>query len=166
MTDVGLGCILRYVVVLAVVNFIMDNTLFSKINLKKKGLQRILGKLEAVVMQEVWQLGEASVRQVYERLKDKGLAYTTVMTVMSRLASKKILAKEMQGNAFIYKPCFSAEEVNSALVKELSKSFKGLSAPALLHFIDNYQTDYDTLQKLEELLAAKKAQLKEQCPED
>jgi len=138
----------------------MDNNLFNKIDLNKKGLQRVFGKLEVAVMEELWHSGQATVRQIHERLKDKGLAYTTVMTVMSRLASKNILAREMRGNAFVYKALVNEEDVNNTVVKELSDSFKDLSTPALLNFIDNYRTDRETLLKLEKLLAAKKAELK------
>src|SRR5690349_7256712 len=56
----------------------------------KKGLRKILGDLEADVMEAIWALGQATVHDVHQRLADanRELAYTTVMTVMSRLAEK------------------------------------------------------------------------------
>ena len=60
---------------------------------RKKGLRKILGDLEADVMEAIWALGHATVHDVLERLAaaDRELAYTTVMTVMSRLADKGLL---------------------------------------------------------------------------
>src|SRR3990172_12447284 len=111
----------------------MNNNLFNKIDLNKKGLQRVFGKLEVSVIEELWQSGQATVRQIHERLKDKGLAYTTVMTVMSRLVSKNILAREMRGNAFVYKALVNEEDVNNTMVQELSDSFKDLSTRSEEH---------------------------------
>lgn len=65
----------------------------------------LLGDLEAAVMDVVWARGAVSVREVREALRpERPLAYTTVMTVMSRLAEKGILLHERQGRAFIYRP--------------------------------------------------------------
>jgi predicted transcriptional regulator len=60
---------------------------------RKKGLRKILGDLEADVMEAMWARGRATVHDVHERLAaaDRELAYTTVMTVMSRLADKGLL---------------------------------------------------------------------------
>lgn len=69
----------------------------------------LLGDLEGAIMQEVWlrhEQGEdvVSVRQVLDALaaKNRKLAYTTVMTVMSRLSEKGILGRERQGKLHLY----------------------------------------------------------------
>lgn len=64
-----------------------------------------LGELETKVMEVVWGLGKASVRDVLNNIKcEKKLAYTTIMTVMSRLYDKNILRREFRNDAYIYVP--------------------------------------------------------------
>ena len=66
-------------------------------------LEGLLGELERAVMDAVWDRGEASVRQVHEALAvERDLAYTTVMTVMSRLSQKGVLQREKRGRAYVY----------------------------------------------------------------
>ena len=61
-------------------------------------------------MEIVWARGEASLRDVHLRLESqRDLAYTTVMTVMSRLAEKGLLRKRKNGAAFLYLPALSRE---------------------------------------------------------
>ena len=67
-----------------------------------------LGPLEAEVMAVLWRAdGPVSVRGVVDRLntgRSAPLAYTTVMTVLSRLAGKGILVREQHGRGFVYTP--------------------------------------------------------------
>src|SRR5680860_1755722 len=59
------------------------------LNTGNEGLGQVLGDLEAEIMECMWDLGSASVRRVHECLQeDRNIAYTTVMTVMTRLAEK------------------------------------------------------------------------------
>lgn len=63
---------------------------------------RSLGALERTVMDVVWDHGGPgglTVRQVLERLPDQQLAYTTVMTVLVRLAGKDLLTRRRDGRA-------------------------------------------------------------------
>src|SRR5260370_41796515 len=67
-----------------------------------------LGPLEGQVMEVLWAAGEPlSVRAVLEDLngaRDQALAYTTVMTVMARLAEKDVLRRTMNGKGYVYEP--------------------------------------------------------------
>lgn len=76
--------------------------------LAARGLDRLLGDLEQSVMQILWGRGEASVRDVLTTLNgqrgpDRQLAYTTAMTVMSRLVDKSLLERRLVGKAHIYR---------------------------------------------------------------
>lgn len=72
--------------------------------MKKKEITS-LGNLESKVMETVWKLGKASVRDVLNNIEsEKSLAYTTIMTVMSRLYKKKILKRESLNDAYVYTP--------------------------------------------------------------
>jgi BlaI family transcriptional regulator, penicillinase repressor len=72
-----------------------------------------LHELEADVMEEVWERGEASVREVMDALNasaDKERAYTTYMTIMARLDGKGILQRRRQGNTDFYAPRYERDQ--------------------------------------------------------
>jgi predicted transcriptional regulator len=69
--------------------------------------------LEADVMEEVWERGEASVREVMEALNagaDKGRAYTTYMTIMARLDGKGLLERRRHGRTDFYRPRYTRDQ--------------------------------------------------------
>lgn len=82
------------------------------------------GELEAAVMGILWSRQEwLSVRDVHEVLSaDRDLAYTTVMTVLDRLAKKGLATRELDGRAWLYHPARTrTAEVSAALIQELAK---------------------------------------------
>ena len=121
----------------------------------KIGLKKVLGDLEAEVMKVVWKQEKSTVREVYEQLRlEKNLAYTTVMTIMSRLADKGLLAKAPQGNAYIYTPAVSEAEFTEMVVSEVIDGLlEEFAEPALSHMVDKLGAeDGGKLTKLEEII--------------
>ncbi len=88
-------------------------------------------------MKVVWRLEEASVREVYETLlKQRPVAYTTVMTMMSTLEAKGFLKKRADGRAFRYRPARPEGRVITSLVREfVDRVFDGASRPLLTHLV-------------------------------
>lgn len=86
-----------------------------------------LGETEMEVLQHVWDLGSASVGAVHARILDtREVAYTTVMTVMKKLARKGYLSFEKDGNAYIYSAAQPPEAVRRDLLQGLmDKAFRG-----------------------------------------
>jgi predicted transcriptional regulator len=73
----------------------------------------MLHDLELLVMEELWRSGEAPVRAVLDALNeatDKTRAYTTVMTIMTRLWEKGLLERRREGKMDIYVPAMTREE--------------------------------------------------------
>lgn len=71
----------------------------------------IHGELQAQLMAVVWRLGEATVEQVRAGLPTRyRSAYTTVQTVLNRLADRGLLKRTRQGNAIVYSPSLSEAE--------------------------------------------------------
>ncbi|MDA8235263.1 MAG: BlaI/MecI/CopY family transcriptional regulator [Clostridia bacterium] len=120
----------------------------------KIGLRKVLGDLEADIMEVVWAKEHATVREVYEQLRlQREIAYTTVMTIMGRLNEKNLLEKHPQGNAYIYSPTVSRLEFTKKIVKEvLDGLFDEFAEPAMNHLVDRLSkeksNDIDTLEEL------------------
>jgi predicted transcriptional regulator len=109
------------------------------------------GPLEAEVMDVVWAAaGPVSVRDVAERLNDgrsEPLAYTTVMTVMSRLAQKHVLERRREGRGYLYEP--SAADAAGIAVKNVIRTY---GDEALAHFVEEARADPDVLRRMQRLL--------------
>lgn len=84
-----------------------------------------MGPLELEVMNSVWRRRKATVRQVLDDLQQarRRLAYTTVMTTMTRLTEKGLLLRNKQGRAFVYRPAHTKKGQTSALASEVARAF-------------------------------------------
>ncbi|MHB8643467.1 MAG: BlaI/MecI/CopY family transcriptional regulator [Gaiellaceae bacterium] len=81
---------------------------------------RYLGALQAAVMEIIWRRESATVREVVDELnKKRDLAYTTVLTLVSRLWSRGLLDREPEGRGFRYHAAKSREEFLAELSDEL-----------------------------------------------
>lgn len=94
-----------------------------------------LGELERSVMNVLWD-GDAplTVREVLERLGDRDLAYTTVMTVLDRLGTKEMVRRERDGRAFRYAPALSRDAATSELLHAALDEAGTDRTAALVHF--------------------------------
>lgn len=92
--------------------------------------------LELLCLNALWSLGEGSVNDVRRAVsKTKPLAYTTVMTLLDRLARKGVATRRKVGRAFHYAPQVSQESVRRAAFREfLDQHFAG-STDRLLEFL-------------------------------
>jgi predicted transcriptional regulator len=95
-----------------------------------KGAEKLLGELELAIMRIAWSREAMTVRDVLDVLKKKRpLAYTTVMTVMSRLADKGLLVAEKSGKSYRYRAAHTREtfEAQAAgqVVQALINDFGG-----------------------------------------
>jgi len=120
-------------------------------NPNNKGLRKILGDLEADVMETVWAKGEVTVREVHDVLKaQRSLAYTTVMTVMSRLAEKGLLKTMKSGAAFLYQASESREDFTQSTVKKvIVELLEDFAAPTISQFVETLGDEQP--EKIEEL---------------
>ncbi len=86
-----------------------------------------LGETEMEILNIVWDLGEASVADVRERILEyREVAYTTVMTIMKNLADKEYLKYRKDGLSYIYSAAVQPDQVRYSLIDRLvDKVFKG-----------------------------------------
>ena len=125
---------------------------------------KALGKLEQQLMTILWKGQALAVRQVVDKLGGK-LAYTTVMTTLDRLYKKGLLAREREGNAYVYQAAMTQDEYHQALVEEtITSLMKESAGPVLTAFVDTAANlDEEHLRKLEELIADKRRATKRGC---
>ena len=94
--------------------------------MRKKSLTQ-LGETEMEVLHHVWDLGEATVADVRVRILDeREVAYTTIMTVMKKLADKGYLQYHKDGRTYVYAPAQAPAKVQHSLLRRLMESvFEG-----------------------------------------
>jgi BlaI family transcriptional regulator, penicillinase repressor len=89
---------------------------------------------ELEIMQVVWDLGQATVRQVHEVISaQRPVAYTTTMTMLGLLVKKGHLRREESGRAFLYRPAHPRSRVVSRMLDDfLARVFRGSARPLVL----------------------------------
>lgn len=104
-----------------------------------------LGDLERAVMDHLWSASEAqTVRQVHEALAlQRDLAYTTVMTVLQRLAKKHLVSQIRDDRAHRYTPVRGRDELVAGLMVEALDQAAGAGSrqAALVHFVEQVGVD-------------------------
>jgi len=102
----------------------------------RSGIRKVLGDLEADIMELIWErpvgMG-TTVRDIFEILyQQRHLAYTTVMSTMTRLAKKKLLQVEKREPTYIYTPTVTKHEFISYLISRILEDlFVSFSRPTL-----------------------------------
>lgn len=98
--------------------------------------EKFLGPLESAVMERLWKRGRATVREVVDDLgRSRALAYTTVMTIMTRLHAKGLLQRDRDGKTYVYRPAFTREEHRERLSRDLVRGLVDeFGEVALAHF--------------------------------
>jgi predicted transcriptional regulator len=117
---------------------------------------RTLTPQELAIMKVVWRLGHATVRDVYEALREsRRIAYTTVMTMMNILETKGYLRKEKDKDdrAYRYRPARPERTVITSMVREfVNRVFDGASQPLLLHLVKDGRLSEEEREELLRLI--------------
>jgi BlaI family penicillinase repressor len=113
-----------------------------------------LGAQELAIMKVVWRLKDASVRDVYEDVRQRRpVAYTTVMTMMNTLETKGYLKKQLDGRAFRYRPALPERRVVGAMVRDfVDRVFDGGAAALLTHLVSESSLSDKERQELRRLI--------------
>ncbi len=122
----------------------------------------MLGELESQVMEIVWARGKATVRDVHEAItRKRSLAYTTIMTVMSRLAEKGVLRRALADGAYVYRPAQPRSEFEAHAASRLLKNaLDAYGDAAIASFVDLLaEREPEQIDELDRLLKAKRRAL-------
>ncbi|UCD48571.1 MAG: BlaI/MecI/CopY family transcriptional regulator [Phycisphaerales bacterium] len=130
--------------------------------MKRKPLDD-LGELQRSVLESVWDLGEASVHQVRERLnRTKQLAYTTVLSAMQKLEKAGWLDHRAEGKSYIYFATQTREQAGTGSVRRIVKRiFAGDALAMFQHLIQEGNLSSDELSELRRMIEKKEKEQSE-----
>ena len=113
-----------------------------------------LTKFELEIMDALWTLGTASVREVQEHLPErKRPAYTTVQTIVYRLEEKGAVRRIKKiGNAHVFEPSVTRKAAQRRLVDDLLGLFGGSARPLMAHLVESGRLTLDDVRELEHQL--------------
>ncbi len=102
-----------------------------------------LGDLQLAIMRVLWARGEATVAEVHRTLEaERGLALTTIATMLSKMEKKGVVHHRTEGRQFVYVPTVSQDEVRSSMVAEFTERlFEGDAAALVNHLLTGKQID-------------------------
>lgn len=111
-----------------------------------------LSRFELEIMEILWKLGEASVRDVQEAIQERRRpAYTTVQTILARLEEKKAVRRTRKiGNALLFEPLIAREPVYRRIIDEFLGLFGGSAQPLVGRLLETGQLTLEDLKALEE----------------
>lgn len=109
---------------------------------------------ELEILKVVWQRGPSTVREVYQDLlKQRKIAYTTVLTMMGILEQKGHLKKKAGEKAYVYTAAKPQAQVMDGMVKEfINRVFNGSSKPLLVHLVEDQGISPEELDEIETLV--------------
>ena len=114
-----------------------------------------LTRLELEIMEAVWVLGSASVREIQEQLPErKRPAYTTVQTIIYRLEEKGAVRRVKKiGNAHIFEPLVTRKAAHSRLIDDLLHVFGGSPQMLMAQLVETGQLTLEDIRSLETAIA-------------
>ena len=117
-----------------------------------------LGDLQLAIMRVLWERGEAAASEVHKALFDeRGLAVTTIKTMLRKLEERGVVAHRANGRQFIYKPVIAESDVREGMVDALvQRMFSGDSAALVNHLIQAGEIDADELEELKARVSRKR----------
>jgi len=114
-----------------------------------------LGAAELEVLTILWDHGPCTVRQVLEHLHEIGrrLAYTTVLTYLTRLEQKGVARSNKAGIAYVYRPTVTRNRIRRSRLKALlGQLYDGAAGPLVLQLIETQTFSKEEVQALQALI--------------
>jgi predicted transcriptional regulator len=127
-----------------------------------------LTSAELEVLRTLWERGPATVRQVLEHLEVRGrqLAYTTVLTFLTRLEQKGFVRADKKNIAYVYRAKVSRRRVTKSRLRTLLEElYDGAAAPLVLQLMQEERFTRDELEQLQRLINELDAPESEQRPD-
>ena len=116
---------------------------------------RSVSDTELAVLKVLWDVGEAAVREIRERLEAEGFewAYTTVQTLLGRLEQKGYVESERDGRAFLFRATVTREELLSLELGDLAERVcEGAALPLVLSLVQGRRFSKSEIARFRELV--------------
>jgi BlaI family penicillinase repressor len=115
-----------------------------------------LTELQLAIVRLLWARGEATVAELWEALhEERGLAQTTLATILTRLERRDVVAHRARARQFVYRALVSAEEVQHSMVSELTEHLFEGDVPALVnHLLTAQDVSPGDIARIREMLDA------------
>ena len=116
-----------------------------------------LGDLQLAIMRVLWEAGDATVAQVHSVLQaERGLALTTIATMLTKMERKGVVDHRTEGRQFIYHAMVSEAEVHRSMVSDLTERlFAGNTAALVNHLLTEQEIDRSELDEIRRLITAR-----------
>jgi BlaI family penicillinase repressor len=116
-----------------------------------------LGDLQLAIMRILWEQGEGTVAEVHEALEpERGLALTTIATMLTKMEKKGVVDHRAEGRKFIFRPRVSEGQVRRSMVADLtSQLFRGDVTALVNHLLSEHEIDALELAQLREMIASR-----------
>ncbi|HXT50016.1 MAG TPA: BlaI/MecI/CopY family transcriptional regulator [Thermoanaerobaculia bacterium] len=114
----------------------------------------LLTDLQLAVMRVLWERGEANVAEIWEALRpERGLAQTTVATLLSRLDKRGAVSHRREARQFVYRAAVTEPQVRRVMVRELTaRLFDGDVTALVSHLLSGREVSAGDLAKVKALL--------------
>lgn len=126
----------------------------------KDNRRRSLGDLQHAIMRVLWERGRATAAEVHAALlRERGLAPTTIATMLRKMEAKGVVGHRAAGRQFVYEPTVSEAEVRRSMVGQiLDRLFEGDPAALVSHLVSEHEIDRGELEKLRAALDRREAE--------
>ncbi|MDI9864314.1 BlaI/MecI/CopY family transcriptional regulator [Flectobacillus longus] len=110
---------------------------------------------ELEILQVLWALGQATVRQVNDELnKKREIGYTTTLKLMQIMFEKKLVTRTDEGRYHLYQSAVSEDETQQQLLDIfVDTAFKGSAMKLVMQALGNHQTSAEELDEIKKLIA-------------
>ena len=114
---------------------------------------------ELEILKVLWDRGEATVRDVYEELRQRlPIVQNTVQAFLRTMEDKGLVTHRLEGRTFIYQPTYQRQQTTQRMAEQLlTRAFDGAMDQLVQSVLSLRQPTKDELERLEELLAKAKA---------
>ena len=119
-----------------------------------------LGDLQLAIMQILWDRSEATASEVHGALVDeRGLAPTTIATMLKKMEAKGVVAHRVDGRVFVYRPTVAERDVRTTMVGDLvGRLFEGDPTALVSHLLREGEIDADELAALRARIEARRGE--------
>jgi len=122
---------------------------------------RQLSEVQLAVLRVLWRKGNCAAQGVTDELaEERGLAPTTVATLLKRLEKRGLVTHEKEGRQHVYRALVSEEEARQSMLSEVTdRLFEGNVSELMSHLLERRDMRPGDLRRIKELIAAKEREL-------